>query len=41
MKEKVFNEIHGHKLDVKLDNPQRTTKHIMQAHEIDYSQMDQ
>ena len=30
----VFIEVHDHKLVIKLDHPQRTTKHIMQAQEI-------
>jgi len=31
----VFNGIYGHKLDIKLDHTQRTTKHIMQEQGID------
>jgi len=34
-KENVFKKVHDPKLDIKLDQPQRTTKHIMQAHEIE------
>ena len=32
--EKVFEEVQGHKLDIKVDHPQTTTKHVMQAHGI-------
>jgi len=30
----VLKEAHDHNLDIKLDHHQRTTKHVMQAHEI-------
>jgi len=31
----VLKKVHDHKLNIKFDHPQRTTKHIMQAHEIE------
>ena len=35
----VFKKVHDHKLDIKLDQPQRTIKHVMQAYGIEQSQM--
>ena len=32
--EKVFKKVRDHKLDIKLDHPKGTIKHIMQAQEI-------
>ena len=38
--EKVFTKAQDHKLDIKLDQPKRTIKHVMQAHGMEQSQMD-
>ena len=32
--EKVFEKVRDHRLDIKFDHLQRTTKHVMQAHGI-------
>jgi len=36
-----FKKKMRYKSNIKLDHAQRITKHIIQAHRIDYSQMDQ